>query len=100
MIFTRKWRNFSNQTPPATLQPVGRTTQDVGGGLMTDQPYTHTVYVITTKKKFNFYSSEEAAAFANEQVKLGMKTRLYPYRPARSYVDDMIDRYNKGEIHP
>lgn len=67
---------------------------------MDEKPYTHTVYIVTNKKKFNFHSSEEAAAFANEQIKRGMKTRLYPYRPARSYVDEMIERYNKGEIHP
>lgn len=67
---------------------------------MNNQPYTHTVYVITTKKKFDFCSAEEAAEFANKQIERGMKTRLYPYKKARSYVDSMIERYNKGEIHP
>jgi hypothetical protein len=63
--------------------------------------YTHTVHCWNDKsKRKHFNCLDKAVEYANGLSQSGYKVKIFPYKKPRSYLDDMIDRYNKGEIHP
>lgn len=59
--------------------------------------YTHTVFfgVNKTNNRKDCTSHQQAVQFANEKLRAGQKAVIKPYKPAKRYVDHLVDRLEK-----
>jgi hypothetical protein len=77
--------------------PVFYTSVPTGGKAMSEEKFTHTVHCFDDKTlRKHFAGIEAATEYANKLLEQGHKVRIYPYKPARRYVDILVERGPNG----